>query len=127
VKEVQQLEIFKSHEYISMKNPNPGEPYRPEILTKEQNAKNLGGMFGLLPPGTQVPYHYHKERESLIIVISGEAIEIVEGKETTIKAGDVLFIPAIEKHMVINNSKEDFRYLEYFTCPPLTSDFVAVE
>jgi quercetin dioxygenase-like cupin family protein len=127
VKEVQQLEIFKSQEYISMKNPNPGEPYRPEILTQEQNAKNLGGMFGLLPTGTQVPYHYHKERESLIIVISGEATEIVEGKETTIKAGDVLFIPAMEKHMVINNSKEDFRYLEYFTCPPLTSDFVAVE
>ena len=121
------MEIFKSQEYISMENPTPGESYRPEILTKDQNAENLGGMFGLLPPGTQVPYHYHKERESLIMIISGEATEIVEGKETTIKAGDVLFIPAMEKHMVINNSEEDLRYLEFFTCPPLTSDFVAVE
>ena len=30
--------IFKSQEYISMENPTPGEAYRPEILTQEQNA-----------------------------------------------------------------------------------------
>jgi hypothetical protein len=29
--------------------------------------------------------------------------------------------------MTINDSEEEFRYLEYFTCPPLTSDFVPVE
>lgn len=121
------MKIFKSADYIKMQNPNPGQSYRPEILTTEHGAKNLGGMFGLLAPGTQVPYHYHVNRESVIVAISGEAIEVIDEKETPIRAGDILFIPAGERHMTINRSGEDFRYLEYFTCPPLGADFVEVK
>jgi quercetin dioxygenase-like cupin family protein len=127
MKEKQAMKIFKSEEYIKMANPTPGTPYRPEILTKEHQAKNLGGMFGLLVAGSQVPYHYHNHRESIIIVLSGEATEVIEGQEIQIKAGDVLFIPAGEKHTTINRSNQDFRYLEFFTCPPLTADFVEVK
>jgi quercetin dioxygenase-like cupin family protein len=120
------MKIFRTDDYIKLENPNPGKPYRPEILTTEHGAKNIGGMLGLLVAGSQVPYHYHKNRESIIIVISGEATEVVEGKEIPIKAGDVLYIPAGEKHMTINRSNKDFRYLEYFTYPPGTADFVEV-
>ena len=121
------MKIFKSEEYVKMANPTPGKPYRPEILTKDHQAKNLGGIFGLLVSGSQVPYHYHNNRESIIIAISGEAIEVIEGKEFPIKAGDVLFIPAGEKHTTINRSNQDFRFLEFFTCPPLSADFVEVK
>lgn len=121
------MKIFKSEDYIQMENPTPGKPYRPEILTQEHQAKNLGGMFGLLVPGSQVPYHYHNNRESILIVISGEAIEVIEGKEIPIKAGDVLYIPSGEKHTTINRSDKDFRYLEYFTFPPVGADFVEVK
>ena len=121
------MKIFKSDEYVNMPNPNPGKPYRPEILTAEHGAKNIGGMFGLLAAGTQVPYHYHNNRESIIIAISGEAIEVIDGKETPVKAGDILFIPAGEKHTTINRSNQDFRYLEFFTFPPLSADFVEVK
>jgi quercetin dioxygenase-like cupin family protein len=121
------MKVFKSEEYIKMANPTPGKPYRPEILTKEHQAKNLGGMLGLLVAGSQVPYHYHKNRESIIIVISGDAIEVIEGKEIPVKAGDILFIPAGEKHATLNRSNQDFRYLEFFTCPPLSADFVEVK
>lgn len=121
------MKVFKSEEYVKMANPTPGKPYRPEILTRDHQAKGLGGMFGLLVAGSQVPYHYHNNRESIIIVISGEATEVVEGKEIPIRAGDILFIPAGEKHSTINRSNQDFRYLEFFTCPPLSADFVEVK
>ena len=121
------MKIFKSDEYIKMANPNPGQSYRPEILTKDHQAKNLGGMFGLLVAGSQVPYHYHNNRESIIIAISGEAIEVIDGKEISIKAGDILFIPAGERHTTINRSNQDFRYIEFFTFPPLSADFVEVK
>jgi quercetin dioxygenase-like cupin family protein len=127
LKEVDPMKIFKTEEYVKMENPTPGKPYRPEILTADHGAKNLGGMFGLLVPGSQVPYHYHNNRESIIIAISGEAIEVIEGKEFPIKAGDVLYIPAGEKHTTINRSDKDFRYLEYFTYPPVGADFVEVK
>ncbi len=124
---VYEMKMFKIEDYINMENPNHDKPYRPEILADEHKAKDLGGMFGLLVPGSQVPYHYHKKRESIIFVISGEATEIVEGKEIPIKAGDVIYIPAGEKHTTVNSSERDFRYLEFFTCPPLTADFVGVK
>jgi quercetin dioxygenase-like cupin family protein len=121
------MKMFKSKEYIKMANPTPGKSYRPEILIREDQAKNLGGMFGLLVAGSQVPYHYHNNRESIIIVISGEATEVVENQEIPIEAGDVLFIPAGEKHATLNRSNQDFRYLEFFTFPPLTADFVEMK
>lgn len=125
--EARKMKIFKSDEYIHMQNPTRGKPYRPEVLTAEHGAKNIGGMFGLLVPGSQVPYHYHKNRESIIIVLSGEATEVIDGKETPIKAGDILFIPAGEKHTTINRSNKDFRYIEYFTYPPVGADFIEVK
>ncbi len=121
------MKLFKTQDYIQLKNPTPGEPYRPEILTTEHQAKDLGGMMGLLVPGSQVPYHYHKKRESVIFIISGEGIEVIEGREIPIKTGDVLFIPAGEKHTTINRSDRDLRYLEFFTCPPVKADFVEVK
>ena len=44
-----------------------------------------------------------------------------------VKAGDVLYIPPGEKHQTINRSAKDFRYLEFYTCPPIGADFVEVK
>ncbi len=121
------MKIFKTEEYARLANPNPGTSYRPEILNQQIGAKNLGGIFVVLVAGTQVPYHYHQTRESIIMVISGEATEVIEGREIPIKSGDVLFIPPGEKHTTVNRSNGDFRYLEFFTSPPVGADFVEVK
>ena len=121
------MKIFNTTEYANMENPTPGKVYRPEILTGEHAAKDLGGLFGLLIPGTQVSYHYHKKRESVLMAICGEAIEVMDGEEFPIKAGDIIFIPAGVKHQTINRSQDDFRYLEFFTHPPTSTDFHEVK
>ena len=121
------MEIFRTEELISIENPNPGTIFRSEIVTGEQKAKDLGGISVILPPGSQVPYHYHARRESIIIIISGEATQVVEGKEFPIKTGDILYIPAGEKHMTVNRTEKDLRTLEFFTHPPVTADFVEVK
>lgn len=121
------MKIFRTKEYSQLQNPTPGEKYRGEILTEENDAKDLGGIFVVLVPGSGPPYHYHQNRESIIVAISGEATEILEGKEIPIKAGDVIYIPPGEKHTTANRSDREFRYLEFFTCPPVGSDFVEVK
>ena len=121
------MKLFHIEDYIRMKNPTPGQLHRPNILTAEDSAKDMGGMFGLLPAGSQVPYHYHTKRESVLMIISGEGVEIIEGEEHPVKAGDVMFIPAGEKHAIINRSDQDLRYLEFFTCPPVGAAFVEVK
>jgi quercetin dioxygenase-like cupin family protein len=121
------LKIWRTEDYREMPNPSPGEWFRNPILAEEDRAKEMGGLVVILPPGQAVPYHYHKNRESLLLVLGGEAFELYEDKEYPIRAGDVLFIPAGAKHAVINRSGGEVRFLEFFTHPPMGSDFIKVE
>lgn len=123
------MKRFITKEYVETKNPDPGKFYRTQLLSAEDRAKLLGGIFAIVVPGSDVPYHYHRVRESLIIVISGKGIEIVEGKEIPIKAGDILYIPANEKHCLLNraDADEDLRYVEFFTQTTEGGDFIEVE
>ncbi|MFC1943020.1 cupin domain-containing protein [Chloroflexota bacterium] len=121
------MEIFRIDEFIKTDNPNPGTRFKIEFLEDKEKIENLGGLFGLLPPGVQTPYHFHNKRESIIIPIRGEATEIVEGEEIPIKANDILYIPAGEKHATVNRTDKDFLYLEFHTYPPVGADFIEVE
>ena len=120
------MEIFRIEKFQKVENPNPGTRYRQEILTSKHKAENLSGVFLVLVPGGQVPYHFHNRRESIIIAISGEATETIEGKEIPIKANDILFIPAGEKHGMANKTDKEFRYIEFFTGKPGVVDLVQV-
>ena len=119
------MEIYKMGEYASRDIPNADWYYNQKILTDVNKAKHMGGIFCQLLPGGKQAYHYHKNRESIIIVISGEATETVEDKAINIRTGDVIYIPAGEKHKMTNDSERAIRYLEFFT--PSATDRVVVE
>jgi quercetin dioxygenase-like cupin family protein len=121
------MRVFKSEEYNGLENPTPGKFYRGTILTEEHDAKDLGGIFGVLVPGSEVPIHIHHKRESIFIPISGEVILIYEGQEYTFKAGDVVYVPSEKKHGLVNKSGKEMRYIEFFTYPPVEADMVEVK
>lgn len=126
----QGYKLFHTDDFIKKANPNPGQRYRDDILTDKDDAKEVGGLLGILPPsppGTKPAYHYHNKRESILIIISGEATEMIEGKAIPIKAGDIIFIRPLVKHTIINNSGKDLRYVEFFTYPPVAADAVQVK
>jgi quercetin dioxygenase-like cupin family protein len=118
------MKILHIKDFLATKNPNPEERFRLDLITQAQKAEKLSGFLAVLPAGKEVPYHYHENRESLIFMISGEGVEIVEGKEHPVKAGDAIYIPSAEKHALINRSNQDVRYLEFFT--PVENDFIEV-
>lgn len=119
------MEIFKIADYIKKANPEPTKRFTGQLL--EKKAENLTGLFGVLPPGGETPYHFHNKRESILIIISGEAKELVEGKKIAIKSDDILFIPAKQKHGIMNDSSREFRYIEFQTGDPGVPDRVDVE
>lgn len=121
------MKLFKGDYFKNRENPTPTQFNRIEVLTKDDKAWDLGGISVVLPASVQVPYHVHERRESILIILSGEPTAIIDGKETEMKAGDVIFIPPAEKHSVINKSQNDVRFLEFFTYPPVTADFTKVE
>ncbi|MCG6537033.1 MAG: cupin domain-containing protein [Syntrophales bacterium LBB04] len=121
------MKILKIEDLCALENPTPGQFYRPEFQLDKDGFKSLGGLVCVLVPGSQVPYHYHTKRDSILMPIMGEAVETVEGKETVVRPGDVLLIPAGEKHSITNRSDREFRFLELFTHPPMASDFIKAD
>ena len=117
------MKLIKTDEFIRMKNPTPGQAYRPLILTSDDKARDLGGQFCLNEPGSQTTFHCHKNNETIRIVLSGEGTHVTltdagQEIETPMRAGDVLYIPAGEKHRLVN---KDSKFLEFFTNPPVVS------
>ncbi len=125
------FKVFKNEDFIKMTSPTPEKLYRMEILNAEkEGAKALNGIIGIMPsaaPGTKPSYHYHNNRESVIMVLSGEGTAWVEGEPVPLKAGYVIFYPPKVKHSIVNTSGKEFRYIEFFTHPPLMSDFVTAK
>ena len=119
------MELFKIGDYIKKANPKPDERLTVQLL--EKKAESMVGMFIILPPDGQTPYHFHAKRESILIVVSGKAKELVEGKKIPIEANDILFIPAKQKHGVLNDSGKEFRFIEFQVGKPDEPDRVEVE
>lgn len=116
------MHIFNCTEYAQKTNPTPGKTYKTDILS-DLKARSLCGVFTIVMPGDKGGvYHYHEMREHIIVIIKGEGVEIIEGREFPVKSGDVLFVPAGEKHTIKNNSAGELRYLGYCSCTPGVSD-----
>lgn len=47
--------------------------------------------FGTLAPGTSVPFfHHHKQNEEVYVVLSGEGVFILDGKEEPVASGSIV-------------------------------------
>ena len=119
------MELFKPSDYSKKANPKPEERLTLQLL--EKKAEGMVGMFIILPPGGGTPYHYHNKRESIMVVVSGKAKELVEGKKVHMDQGDILFIPAKQKHGVMNDSGKEFRFIEFQAGDPNVPDRVEIE
>jgi quercetin dioxygenase-like cupin family protein len=123
-----QYKLMKIADFVKMANPKPSERFRTELISNKENAKQLAAIMVILPPspaGEKVAYHYHKNRESVIMMIDGEATEYVEGKAIPLKTGDLIYLAPMAKHSIVNNSGKDCRYMEFYA--PIVPDVVRVK
>ena len=123
------MKLFRTEEFVKREIVSPEQVHRKEILTNEDQAQELGGLFVVTPPGYKGRGrgHYHERRESLFMALSGEGSVFIEGEEIPIKAGDILFIPPKVVHTMVNKSDKDLRFMEFFTHPPAKADFHEVD
>jgi mannose-6-phosphate isomerase-like protein (cupin superfamily) len=120
------MKQFRKEELLSARNAAPGAVYRENVLTNADAASDLAGLIVIIPPGVEGQAHFHRKRESVQIFLSGDAVGRFGDKESPIAEGDVIFIPAGEKHCISNRTDREVRFIEFFTEPPLEADIVPV-
>ena len=106
------MKIFKLREG---KRFNLGTGDTRRIFSPEEGVKNLTLNYAEFQPGQAVKQHVHPHSEDVIVVLKGKGIFKVEGKEYSIEAGDVIYVPPGEKHgMTVGTA------MTLFTCqaPP---------
>ena len=113
-------------------------------LLKQSEAKRLGlpGRSSLEPVsgeiGSRVSFriatiavpqpgdkprgpHRHHDFEECIYVLSGQGTMHAENGQHAVKRGDILLVPAGEKHMTLNTGGEPLVLLCFFPTPDVTS------
>jgi len=105
-----------------------GKAYRILFDSSDTGAKKIGGLIGVIPAGAKgVGYHYHDNRESILFFLDGEGKALIEGREYDLGPGTVLFVAPKDKHKITNTGRLELRYVEFFTDPPMESDFSEVD
>ena len=80
------------------------------VIGEDDGAPNFKMRVFELEPGSSTPFHTHNW-EHEIFILSGRGVAVSEQGETPITSGNVVFIPANEKHCLTNKGNEVFRFI----------------
>ena len=83
-----------------------GQTYVPKALCETSFS-----WHALLPPGTFVPPHSHVNQDEFIYVLEGKFDLVLDGKETTASAGDIIRLPMKVMHGLFNNGDQPIKCL----------------
>lgn len=107
----------------------PGERLIERVVGEPERSKRVQVTVHVVPPEAEVEaYHYHKDTEQIMLILSGQGKEIDEGKEYSLKPNDLFYLPVNEKHTIQNTGKTDLKYLSINICADSKAprDFVKV-
>ena len=121
--------IFRHSQIQFKKDPGKIDNYRlftatPRLFSVAK-SKNLVFDLRLLNPGQySFPYHFHRNAEELMMIISGSMTMRTPDKFEIVSKGDIVFIEMGEKggHQFYNHTDEPCTYLDIRTL--LTMDVV---
>lgn len=78
----------------------------------QDGAQNLSVGVGFYKAGQASEFHVHENEEEVMIYFKGEGIMRMEdGSEYPLKKGDITYVPAGEKHKLINTGDDTFVFL----------------
>ncbi len=75
-------------------------------------AKHIAAVYDTsLSPGKSIPPHYHPDFEEIYYVLSGFGIMTIGEEKKEISRGDVVYIPAISVHALLNTGNVPLRFI----------------
>lgn len=117
------MEVVKAWEVEGVKIPAPYSRTIKVLMAPDvHNVAELTFSFALIDPGGKTDAHSH-DRPELIFIVSGEGVSVTEGKEPLLLQADmVLWVPAGEKHQMVNTGNEILKLATVFI-PAYTAEF----
>jgi uncharacterized cupin superfamily protein len=114
--------IFRNEQIEFREDPDKIDNYRlltatPRLFS-EAKSKNLVFDLRMLNPGQySFPYHFHRNAEELMMIISGSMTMRTPDKFETLNTGDIVFIEMGETggHQFYNHSDQPCTYLDIRT------------
>jgi quercetin dioxygenase-like cupin family protein len=80
------------------------------LINKEDGAENYAMRYFEIEKGGYTPYEQHWNEQEMFF-LSGEGVLRDKDKETSIKSGDVIFVPSNEWHQFINIGDEPLKFI----------------
>lgn len=115
--------IFEFKDAPHTKTVGRGTTHR--LVNESMGAQRIGVMqVDLEPEMTATGVHYHKNRESVYIVLQGSATLMLNGTEHHLKANMVAFLSPGDRHGITSTGKEGFKMIEVYS--PLDPDRIDV-
>jgi len=86
------------------------------LIGHDHGAKNFHMRHFEVVPGGHTPHHSH-DYEHEILILSGVGVAKSEQGDNPIKANDVIFIPANEKHQFVNMGNTPLQFICLIPAP----------
>jgi quercetin dioxygenase-like cupin family protein len=86
-------------------------------ITQVASGKNASVNLVLGPPGSILKMHYNRYSDEIAYCMKGQAVMNVAGKESVIKAGDLMYIPALTLHESVVTGNETLQLISIFAPP----------
>jgi quercetin dioxygenase-like cupin family protein len=80
------------------------------LITKDDGAENFAMRLFDLGPGGHTPFHNH-DFEHEVFIVEGQGTLRIEGREESLKRGDVVFVPADVEHQFLSSAEGTLRFL----------------
>lgn len=86
-------------------------------ITQVASGKNASVNLVMGSPGSILKMHYHQYSDEITYCIKGQAVMNVSGKELVMKAGDLMYIPALMPHGSEVTGNETLQLISIFAPP----------
>jgi quercetin dioxygenase-like cupin family protein len=96
---------------------NPIDPQIGLLMTNAASGENASVNLTQIAPGAHGGAHYHQGLDEIDYVIQGQANMTVDGRNYTVQAGDLIYLPPLVDHDFTALGNETFRILVVFAPP----------
>ena len=108
-------ETLSSEVQVLIEGLKKDDKYQPLLEGNKNSVKMEAGRVTKLC-GEKGSLHSTKNYEEILMVLEGKGVINIGGKEYSVKAGEIIYIPPHHEHQVRNDKSQKFEYI-YVAAP----------